>query len=136
MPKLKKTNYIQTVARRRMAVARVRLLKGKGESLVNSQPADIYFPGPVSKDVWRRPLRLVGAEDKYFITAKVEGGGKKGQLDAFVLGVAKALVKEDAEKYKKVIKSAGLLTRDARIRQRRMVGMGGKARRKKQSPKR
>lgn len=136
MPKLKKQNYTQTVARRRRAIARVRLLKGKGESLVNSQPVDVYFSGSVFKDVWKRPLELTGVEDKYFITAKIEGGGKKGQLDAFILGIAKALVKENAEKFKKPIKTAGFLTRDARIRQRRMVGMGGKSRRKKQSPKR
>ena len=132
---VKKQNYIQAVGRRKSAVARVRLFKGKGESMVNLQPVDAYFPGLVMKDIWTRPFKLVDANSKYYATVKVEGGGKKGQLDAVVHAIARALAKEN-EEYKKPLKTAGLLTRDARTRQRRMVGMGGKSRRKKQSPKR
>lgn len=131
----KKQNYIQTVGRRKSAVARGRLFKGKGESTVNGEPVDVYFPGQVMKDIWMRPFKLADVGDKYYVSVKVEGGGKKGQLDAAVHAIARALVKENPD-YKKSIKSAGLLGRDARIRQRRMVGMGGKSRRKKQSPKR
>ena len=131
----KKQNYIQAVGRRKSAVVRVRLFKGKGESKVNLQSADAYFPGPVLKDIWARPFKLANVLDKYYVTIKARGGGKKAQLDAAVHAIAKALVKESPEN-KKPLKAAGFLTRDARIRQRRMVGMGGKARRKKQSPKR
>lgn len=134
--RMAREKFIQVVARRRRVSARVRLIKGKGESTVNSKPIDVYFPGPVSKEIWMKPLNLTEAADKYYITVKVAGGGKKGQLDAVAHGIAKALVKADPEKYKKTVKDVGLLARDARIRQRRMVGMGGKSRRKKQSPKR
>ena len=66
----------------------------------------------------------------------VAGSGKMGQLDAVVHGIARALALLDREAFRSILKSAGLLTRDARTRQRRMVGTGGKARRAKQSPKR
>ncbi|EKD80605.1 MAG: 30S ribosomal protein S9 [uncultured bacterium] len=64
------------------------------------------------------------------------GSGKAGQLDAVVHGIARALSLLDREAYRGILKSAGLLTRDARAKQRRMIGTGGKSRRKKQSPKR
>jgi len=73
---------------------------------------------------------------KYYVTVKVVGGGKNGQLDAVVHGIARAFDKADREKFRPPLKRAGLLTRDARVRERRKVGTGGKARRKKQSPKR
>ena len=66
----------------------------------------------------------------------VAGGGLSGQLDAAVLGMARALDKLDPEKFHPILRSKGYLTRDPRTRERRKVGMGGKARRKKQSPKR
>ena len=66
----------------------------------------------------------------------MEGGGKQGQLRAVVHGMARAFSKFDTEKFRKLLKDGGLLTRDSRKRQRRMVGMGGKSRRAKQSPKR
>lgn len=135
MPKLKKQNYIQQVARRRSVSARARLVKGAGESSVNSRAIDEYFPGAVFRGIWTKPLQIVGVAEKYHVTAKISGGGKKGQVDALSQAIAKALVKENPE-YKKPLKDSRLLTRDARVRQRRMVGTGGKARRKKQSPKR
>jgi len=67
---------------------------------------------------------------------KVAGGGNSGQLDAMIQGIARALSAIDTGKFRPILKTSGLLTRDARIRQRRMVGTGGKARRAKQSPKR
>jgi len=70
------------------------------------------------------------------VHVKVTGGGLKGQLDAATHAVAKALAKENREAFRTPLKKLGLLTRDSRIRERRKVGMGGKARRKKQSPKR
>ena len=73
---------------------------------------------------------------KYYVTVKVVGGGKKGQLGATVHGIARALAKLDADTLRAPLKKAGLLTRDSRVRERRKVGTGGKARRKKQSPKR
>jgi len=67
---------------------------------------------------------------------KVVGGGPNGQLEAIIHGIARALSSFDREKYRAVLKKAGFLTRDPRERERRKAGMGGKARRKRQSPKR
>ncbi len=136
MVKVKTINYTNTVGKRRTASARVRLFKSKGESLVNNQKFSDYFPGKVNTAKWTLPFRLTETLDKYHVTVRVIGGGKQGQLDAVAHGIAKALNKLDAEKYRIPLKIAGLLTRDARIRERRKVNTGGKARRQKQSPKR
>ena len=136
MARKKKINYTFSVGRRRSASARVRLFKGKGENLVNDKPIEEYFPGVINKVDWSKPFKLTETEDKYFVTVKVAGGGKNGQLDAVVLGISRALGAADKEKFRPPLKRAGLLARDSRIRERRKVGMGGKARRKKQSPKR
>lgn len=136
MARKKKINYIYTVGRRRSASARVRLFRGKGESTVNGKPISKYFPGIIAKDKWTKPFKLTETSDKYYVTVKVVGGGKNGQLDAVVHGIARALTKAKEDEFRPVLKKAGLLTRDSRIRERRKVGTGGKARRKKQSPKR
>ncbi len=136
MARKRKPKYIYAVGRRKSAAARVRLFKGKGESIVNGQPIGDYFPGSINKVAWKMPFRVADIENKYFVTVKVIGGGKNGQLDAVVHGISRALAKADVEKFRPPLKRAGLLTRDARVRERRKVGTGGKARRKKQSPKR
>lgn len=136
MARRKKPNYIYSVGRRKSASARVRLFKGKGESSVNQKPIDEYFPKSVHKVLWTTPFKLTDTLGKYYMTVKVVGGGKIGQLDAIVHGTARALALADKEKFRFPLKKAGLLTRDARVRERRKVGTGGKARRKKQSPKR
>jgi small subunit ribosomal protein S9 len=131
-----KEKFINSVGRRREAVARIRLYKGKGETIVNGKPIGQYFPGKVFETLYTQPLAVVEGLNKYYATIICTGGGKKGQLEAVIHGLARALAKADPEKFKPVLKKNGFLTRDARSRQRRMVGMGGKARRKKQSPKR
>lgn len=131
-----KKNYTFAVGRRREATARVRLHKGNKENLVNGEVIGKYFPGEVNRSVWQKPFDLTGTLEKYFVTVKVTGGGKSGQLEAVVHGVARALSSLDPQKHREALKQAGLLTRDSRKKQRRMVGTGGKARRKKQSPKR
>lgn len=136
MAKKIKKNYTHAVGRRREASARVRLFKGQGDTLVNGELVGKYFPGNVSKAYWTRPFEVLEIEGKYYATAKVVGGGKNGQLDAFVFGLSRALAKLNPEKFRAALKKAGLLTSDPRTRERRKVGMGGKARRKKQSPKR
>ena len=136
MPRKRKINYTYAVGRRRKASARVRLFKGKGESTVNGMPISKYFPGVIMKDVWSKPFKTVDASDKYYVTVRVVGGGKNGQLDAVTHGIARALEKVNKKDFRKPLKKAGLLTRDPRVRERRKVGTGGKARRKKQSPKR
>lgn len=136
MPRKKKINYIYAVGRRRSASARIRLFKGKGQSLVNDKPIGEYFPGEVNKDHYTEPFKLTDTLGKYYVTVKVVGGGKRGQLGATVHGIARSLAKLNEEKLRLPLKRAGLLTRDPRVRERRKVGTGGKARRKKQSPKR
>ncbi|MBU0570325.1 30S ribosomal protein S9 [Patescibacteria group bacterium] len=131
-----KINYTYAVGRRRKASARIRLFKGKGDSTVNGKLIAEYFPGLVNKDTWSKPFKAVDVSDKYHVTVKVVGGGKKGQLEAVAHGIARALAKENKGEFRKPIKKLGLLTRDSRTRERRKVGTGGKARRKKQSPKR
>lgn len=133
----KKANYIYSVGRRREAVARVRLYpRKKGKTTVNNLLIEQYFPGEVFENLYLEPLRVCNLIDKYLITIKVNGSGKRGQLGAVVHGISRALVKLDEEKFRSVLKKHGFLTRDPRMRERRKVGTGGKARRKKQSPKR
>jgi len=136
MPRKKKINYTYAVGRRRSASARIRLFRGKGENVVNNLPIEEYFPGVINKDVWAKPFQTVDVSGKYYVTVRVVGGGKNGQLNAVAHGIARALTKENKEKFRKPLKDAGLLTRDSRVRERRKVGTGGRARRKKQSPKR
>ncbi len=149
MAKEEKKNFITAVGRRREAVAGVRFYNNpkedviwgeqkvaKGQIFVNGKPIAEYFPGDVTKAAYEEPLRVTNLLEKSIITINVTGGGKSGQLDAVIHGISRALVKFDTEKFRKIIKKKGFLTRDARTRERRKVGMGGKARRKKQSPKR
>lgn len=135
MVKVKKLNYFYAVGRRREASARVRVHKGEGQITVNDKPFGQYFAGDVNAALLKQPFDLTETGSKYYATVKVEGGGLNGQLDATILGIARALIKVN-EKYRPALKKAGLLTRDERTRERRKVGMGGKARRKRQSPKR
>src|SRR5690606_35712290 len=123
------------VGRRRSAAARVRLHKGDKESTVNDTVIGQYFPGEQSRVLWQKPFELTGTAGKYFITAKVTGGGKNGQRDAVVHGTARALA-ELGEENREVLKKAGLLTRDSRERERRKAGRKGRARFQPQSPKR
>ena len=138
-------DFIFGLGRRKSASAEVRLYEKaakwgemvaeKGEILVNNKKAAEYF-GAESEKVYMEPFRVTNTQNKFAITAKVSGGGKAGQLDAVVLGIARALNTLDREQYRSPLKRKGLLTRDPRVRERRKVGMGGKSRRRKQSPKR
>lgn len=135
--KTKKESYIYAVGRRRTAAARVRLYpRKKGGITVNNKPIEEYFPGEVLKKLYLAPLRTCNVIDKYLITIKVGGSGKIGQLGATVHGISRVLVNLDKEKFRPILKKRGFLTRDSRMKERRKVGTGGKARRKKQSPKR
>lgn len=147
--KTTKRDYVFAVGRRREAIARVRLYDtvradlawnkvevNKGDIIVNQKPIAEYFSGELNRYRYSEPLRVANAQNKFTFTVKVEGGGPAGQLDAVVHGIARALNSYDPEAYRKILKDKGFLTRDARVRERRKVGMGGKSRRKLQSPKR
>lgn len=134
--KSKSKKYVYAVGRRKTAVARVRLFRGKGEILINDKPISQYFSGEMSKIFYLKPLEATETLGKYYATFKVEGSGKNSQLGAVVHGLARALDKENRELYHSALKKAGLLTRDSRAKERRKPGLMGKARKKKQSPKR
>lgn len=132
----RKKSFVVAVGRRKFATARVRLYSGKGEILVNNQPIKEYFSGEVAKVFYLRPFQVTNTVNKYYATIKVEGSGKNGQLGAVVHGLARALDKENRELYHSALKKHKLLTRDPRMKERRKAGRMGKARKKKQSPKR
>jgi len=144
--KTSQKDYVYAIGRRKSSTAEVRLYKKdamvwgtteikKGEFIANNKPALEYF-GKNFEKTYTEPLLITGLENKFAVSIKVSGGGKMGQLDAAVLGIARALDKIDQEKFHTILKKKGMLTRDPRVRERRKVGMGGKSRRKKQSPKR
>lgn len=141
--------YYEGVGRRKSAVARVRLYISakeaevtigeskikKGDIFVNRIPIEKYFVGKTAKKIYDEPFELTEARERFAVSVVVKGGGKSGQLGATVHGLARALERTSKE-YRSVLKKEKLLTRDARVKERRKVGTGGKARRKKQSPKR
>ena len=127
--------YSAAVGRRKEAVARVRLMDGQGHMIVNGKPISEYFRGPIFQKTYEKPFLVTQTLGKFTATIKVEGGGAVSQLGAVVHGLSRALVLADKEK-KKALRDAGLLTRDPRVRERRKMGNAGRARAKKQSPKR
>lgn len=139
--------YIHSVGRRREAVARVRLYTNtkaevagqevqKGEIFVNDKPIAEYFRFKPLAPVYNKFLVDMNVAGKYTFTAKVAGGGQNGQLEALILGMARALDKFNTDEFHTSLREKGYLTRDPRVRERRKVGNAGKARRKKSSPKR
>lgn len=135
MPNNSKPKIIASaIGRRKRAVASVRLVSGSGQIEVNGHPVSEYFPGSSAKIQYDSPFKTLSLT-KYNATVHAHGGGLFGQLDAMVLGLSRALVSIKSD-YKSSLNTKNLLTRDPRKRQRRMVGTGGKARRRKQSPKR
>ncbi|MFA6814076.1 MAG: 30S ribosomal protein S9 [Patescibacteria group bacterium] len=134
--KLPSNKYTEGIGRRKIASARVRIYEGNGDLVVNQELAADYFSDiRNAAAIYMEPFNLTGTKGKFALSAKVSGSGKKAQLDAVVLGLASALVKHNPE-FRSFLKPAGLLTRDDRMKETRKVGRGGKARRKRQSPKR
>ncbi len=110
--------------RRKSSVARVWLQAGEGKIEVNDRPVDEFFPRPTLKMLLAQPLKVVGAEGKFDVTANVSGGGASGQAGAIRLGIARALVQVD-EAMRTGLKKAGLLTRDPRVKERKKYGQRG-----------
>lgn len=131
-----KTKYVEGIGRRKVATARVRIYEGAGDFVVNDQIVGQYFSTiRDAASIYRKPFELTGTKDRFAVTVKVSGSGVRAQLEAVVHGLSRALVAYNPE-FKIFLKSAGLLTRDDRMKETRKVGMGGKARRQRQSPKR
>jgi len=135
-PKTKTADFVQSVGRRKTAVARVKLFKKAGDMIVNELPAGKYFTGEVANKTYLKPFEITNTVGKFSFTAKIEGSGKTAQIDALVHGISRCLATIDTAAYRTLLKKEGLLTRDPRMKESRKVGTGGKARRKKQSPKR
>jgi small subunit ribosomal protein S9 len=110
-------NYYGT-GRRKTSVARVRLVPGEGKITVNGRPLDKYFGLKTLELIVKQPLNVTETVDKYDVLAKVGGGGPTGQAGAVRHGIARALLRVDAE-YRPGLKKAGLLTRDPREKERR-----------------
>ena len=120
--------------RRKTSVAQVRLVPGEGKVLINKRPLTEYFGKKTLEMVVKQPLVLTKTEGRYDIAATVKGGGVTGQAGAVRLGIARALLKADAE-MRPSLKKAGFLTRDPRMKERKKYGLKG-ARRAPQFSKR
>ncbi len=114
--------YIEAVGRRKTATARVRLYPGEGTMVVNNRPLEEYFPRQLLIHRLLEPLRVTGTEGRFNISVQVKGGGLTGQADAVRLGIARALVKVD-ENLRPTLRQYGLLTRDARVKERKKPGL-------------
>ncbi len=121
--------------RRKQAVARVRIVPGTGQWRVNGRALDNYFPNKLHQQVVNEPFVTTGLEGRFDVIARIHGGGITGQAGALRLGVARALNAVDVEANRALLKKAGLLTRDARIIERKKAGLK-KARKAPQYSKR
>ena len=121
--------------RRKEAVARVRIVPGTGVWTVNGRALDSYFPNKLHQQVVNEPFAACQVEGRFDVIARIHGGGITGQAGALRLGVARCLNEIDVEANRPALKSAGLLTRDARVIERKKAGLK-KARKAPQFSKR
>ena len=119
-----KTNEIVTVGRRKRATARVRLIPGTGKYMVNGRPVGEYLARETLVQVATQPLDLLGLKDSFDIRARCDGGGLAGQAGALRLGIARAIAEND-ENLRPALRTAGLMTRDAREVERKKPGQPG-----------
>ena len=130
----KKVEKIWATGRRKKAIARARICAGTGKIMINKEPLADYFKSELLQNEVKTALTLVEVVDKYDIDITVNGGGLSGQAGACRHAIARALVLSN-ETFKKTIKSAGLLTRDPRMKERKKYGLK-KARKAPQFSKR
>lgn len=125
---------INSIGRRKAAVARVYLSEGTGKIVINKREIENYFPSSILQFVVKQPLNTLGVVEKYDIKINLKGGGYKGQSEAARLGIARALVKINAED-KPALRAEGFMTRDPRVVERKKPGQP-KARKRFQFSKR
>ena len=128
-------DFFYGTGRRKKSVARVRLLPGKGNISINGRTLDDYFGLETLKIIVNQPLVLTKTEGKFDIFVNVVGGGFTGQAGAIRHGISRALLEADEEAYRPLLKKAGFLTRDPRMKERKKYGLKG-ARRAPQFSKR
>jgi small subunit ribosomal protein S9 len=127
-------DIINSLGRRKKAIARVYLKEGTGQITVNKKDFKVYFPTGILQFVSQQAFELTDTVGKYDVVANLDGGGINGQAEALRLGIARALVKIDPE-FKPALKAKGLMTRDPRMVERKKPGQP-KARKKFQFSKR
>lgn len=127
--------YFYGTGRRKKSTARVRLVPGTGVITINDRGIDDYFGLETLKYIVRQPLVATGTDGKFDIIAKVLGGGFTGQAGAIRHGAARALLQADETAFRPILKKAGFLTRDPRMKERKKYGLKG-ARRAPQFSKR
>ncbi len=125
---------INTIGRRKKSVARIYMIPGSGEIIINGRKLDDYFPSEIHKIIIKQPLTTVEQDGKYDIKVNVNGGGFKGQAESIRMAVARALTTIDSE-FRPALKKEGFLTRDPRMVERKKYGRR-KARRRFQFSKR
>lgn len=119
---MEKQNYFYGTGRRKTAIAQVRLFPGNGAIIVNGVPYEELLPRLEHRRTILQPLLVTDSVDKYNAVVKVAGGGVSGQSGAISHGIARALVRAD-ESLKPMLRQSGLLTRDARAKERKKVGL-------------
>jgi small subunit ribosomal protein S9 len=129
-----KSVQYQGTGRRKFAIARVRLVPGTGKYTVNGRDVDEFFNFDTLRKEVRRPLAMTNTEGKYDVIVRVHGGGYTGQAGAIRHGLSRALLQVDVE-YRPILKTAGFLTRDSRMKERKKYGLKA-ARRSPQFSKR
>ena len=129
-----KSKYIWGTGRRKSAVARVRVRPGAGSFVINGRELQEFLPTPEWQNAALSPLMALDAKTKFDVVVNVNGGGGTGQSGAISMGLARALVKLD-EAHEAAMRANGLLTRDARMKERKKYGRAG-ARRSFQFSKR
>jgi len=118
-----KGQFYYAVGRRKSAIARVRLYPGEGSVTINGKPAREYFGGrELHYLVMEEPFRVTGTTERFDVVVSVVGGGTTGQAGAVRHGISRALIRAD-EELRPALKSAKLLTRDAREKERKKVGL-------------
>lgn len=125
---------VNALGRRKAAIARVIVEEGNGQIIINKRALETYFPSSILQFIVKQPLTLLEAAEKYNIRVNLDGGGYKGQAEALRLAIARALVKINPDD-KKALRSAGFITRDPRVVERKKPGQP-KARRRFQFSKR
>ena len=128
-------DVVNTVGRRKAAVARVYVKPGNGQITINHRALEVYFPLNILQYEVKQPLLVTNTLEQYDVTINLDGGGIKGQAEAARMGIARALCLIDAEQYRSILKKNGFLTRDSREVERKKPGQPG-ARRKFQFSKR
>lgn len=116
-----KQTVFQATGRRKSAVARVRMLPGAGSIVVNEKAFETYFGRPALQMIVQQPFKVTGTVGRFDIVANILGGGLTGQADALKHGIARVLLEMNPD-YRKPLKKAGFLTRDARVKERKKYG--------------